>query len=89
LEPADKGPIVRNKAHFFGSYEYEREPQTLTFSSRWPSFNISQGFKREELKALGRLDYELSRQTHLSVRYSKTDATQRPAARGWADCRCT
>jgi len=68
------GPIVRNKAHFFGSYEYEREPQTLTFSSRWPSFNISQGFKREELKALGRLDYELSQQTHLSVRYSKADS---------------
>ena len=68
------GPIIQNKAHFFASYEYEREPQVLTFSSRYPSFNINQPFTREELKALGRFDYEVSRQTHLSVRYTKSDS---------------
>ena len=68
------GPIIQNKAHFFASYEYEREPQVLTFSSRYPSFNINQPFTREELKALGRFDYEVSTQTHLSVRYTKSDS---------------
>lgn len=68
------GPIVRNKAHFFGSYEYEREPQILTFDSRFRSFNIdSEKFNRELLKAFGRFDYELSAQNHLSVRYTKYD----------------
>jgi len=26
------GPIIRNRAHFFGNYEYEREPQTFSHS---------------------------------------------------------
>jgi len=68
------GPIVRNKAHFFGSYEYEREPQILTFDSRFTAFNIdSEQFNKETLKALGRLDHELSSQNHVSVRFTRTD----------------
>jgi hypothetical protein len=67
------GPIVRNKTHFFLSYEYEREPGVITSNSRYPTFNIDQPFKRVELKALGRVDYEFSPQTRLSVRVSKTD----------------
>ena len=27
------GPIRRDRIHFFGNYEYEREPQTVTFNS--------------------------------------------------------
>ena len=30
------GPIVRDRAHFFGNYEIEREPRTVTFSSAFP-----------------------------------------------------
>ena len=68
------GPIVRNRAHFFGSYEYEREPQILTFDSRFSFFNLdSEEFARELLKGFGRLDYELSPQNHVSVRYTKYD----------------
>ena len=68
------GPIVRNRAHFFGSYEYEREPQILTFDSPFRSFNLdSEEFNRQTLKALGRFDTELSTQTHLSVRHARTD----------------
>jgi hypothetical protein len=68
------GPIKRNRAHFFGSYEYEREPQTITYSSRWPSFNIDQPTTRPEHKRLARLDFELSPRNRLSVRASKSDA---------------
>ncbi len=28
------GPIVKDKIHFFGSYEYEREPSTQTYTTR-------------------------------------------------------
>jgi outer membrane receptor protein involved in Fe transport len=68
------GPIVRNKIHVFGSYEYEREPSTITYSSRWPSFNIDQANKRQEHKALVRGDYELSQHNRLSVRWAKSNA---------------
>ena len=34
------GPIKRDRAHFFGYYEGEREPQTIAFTSPYPAFNI-------------------------------------------------
>ena len=34
------GPIVRDRIHFFGNWEYEREPSTVTFSSPYPAFNL-------------------------------------------------
>jgi hypothetical protein len=40
------GPIRLNRAHFFGSYEYEREPQILTFDSPYPSFRIDSPRRR-------------------------------------------
>ena len=27
------GPIVKDRVHFFGNYEYEREPQVLVFAA--------------------------------------------------------
>ena len=34
------GPILKDRLHFFGNYEHEREPQTFSHSSPWPSFNF-------------------------------------------------
>ena len=34
------GPITLDRVHFFANYEYEREPQTLSYNSPFPSFNI-------------------------------------------------
>src|ERR1700687_3903523 len=34
------GPIVKNKIHFFGYYELEREPTTFVFQGPYPRFNI-------------------------------------------------
>ena len=68
------GPIIRNRAHFFGSYEYEREPQILTFDSPYPFFNLdSEEFAKTARKFLGRGDLEVTRQQHLSVRFAKSD----------------
>jgi hypothetical protein len=64
------GPIVKNRVHFFGSYEYEREPKTFTYNSPYPSFNIDQHFPSRVHKVLGRLDYQFTPQTRLSVRGS-------------------
>jgi len=35
------GPIMRDKLHFFGNYEYEREPRESIFNSPYPVFNGS------------------------------------------------
>ncbi|MBI3047706.1 MAG: TonB-dependent receptor [Acidobacteria bacterium] len=64
------GPIVRDKIHFFGSYGYERQPQTFTYTSPYPSFNVAQEFTLRTHQMLGRLDYQFTPQTRLSVRGS-------------------
>ena len=67
------GPIRRDKFHFFGSYEYEREPQTYTYTTPYPRFNGALTGTRREFKELGRLDYQFSPRMRLSVRGSRYD----------------
>ncbi len=66
------GPIVRDRAHFFGNYEIEREPRTVTFSSPFPSFNIDQAAMNRQRKAVVRLDAAvLAAVALLRARYQK------------------
>ncbi|MBI2188509.1 MAG: TonB-dependent receptor [Acidobacteria bacterium] len=67
------GPIRRDRIHFFGAYEYEHEPKTYIYTTPWPSFNIDQEFASTVHKVLGRLDYQFTPQTRLSVRFSNYD----------------
>jgi len=62
------GPIRKDRIHFFTNYEYEREPQTVTYSSPLPSFNVDQLNTRREDKAGARLDVQFSPQTRIAVR---------------------
>jgi hypothetical protein len=34
------GPIMRDKLHFFGHFEYEREPRTSVWNTPYPRFNV-------------------------------------------------
>ncbi len=65
------GPIVRDRIHFFGSYGYERQPNTYTYNSPYPSFNIDQHFTSQTHTLLARLDYQFTSATRLSVRASR------------------
>jgi hypothetical protein len=67
------GPIRLDRFHFFGSYEYEREPQTFAYTTPYPKFNVSLTGTRKEYKSLGRLDYQFSPQNRLSLRLSRFD----------------
>ena len=67
------GPIQRDRFHFFGSFEYEREPQTFSYTTPYPKFNESLTGTRTEYKQLGRVDYQFSPQNRLSVRISRYD----------------
>jgi hypothetical protein len=64
------GPIVKDRIHFFGSYGYEREPKTYTYNSPYPSFNVDQQFTSKTHTFLGRLDYQFTPASRLSVRAS-------------------
>ena len=60
------GPILRDRIHFFGNWEYEREPSTVTFISRYPAFNIDLPGNRTENKAGPKVDWQFTPQTRLT-----------------------
>jgi len=65
------GPIVKDKWHFFASYEYEREPNTVFFQPvNLPSQSFSYADKQINNSVLGRVDENLSDKSHMSYRYS-------------------
>jgi hypothetical protein len=66
------GPIVRNRAHFFLNYEYEREPQTFSHSSPYPSFNFDLTGTRTEQKGGGRIDVQFTPTNRMTLRGNKS-----------------
>ncbi|HVG55441.1 MAG TPA: TonB-dependent receptor [Vicinamibacterales bacterium] len=65
-------PIKKDRVHFFANYEYEREPQTFSFSSPFPTFNFDLSGSRMESKGGGRLDFQFTPMTRLTVRGNKS-----------------
>jgi len=76
---AGGGPIVKDKMHFFGSYEYEREPGTivtapaqLQIANAAPvSFEVP--YKNTQKSFLGRFDDQLGTNDRLTIRGSRWD----------------
>jgi hypothetical protein len=64
------GPIIKDRLHFFGSYEYEREPKTFVYNTPYPAFNMDLEFTDRGHKPLGRVDYQITPATRLSARVS-------------------
>jgi Carboxypeptidase regulatory-like domain len=66
------GPIVKDKIHYFASYEYEREPGT-TFAnpSLLPTETFSIPYKNGQKSFLARVDDQLSPRNRLSLRASR------------------
>jgi hypothetical protein len=63
------GPIVLNRAHFFGYYELEREPNTFVFAGPYPAFNIpDMSVTRVENKAGFRVDTQITDRQRLLLR---------------------
>jgi hypothetical protein len=66
------GPIVRDKIHFFGSYEYEREPGTIFSNpSSLPAQSFSIPYQNGQNSFLVRVDDQLTTNDRLSVRASR------------------
>ena len=54
------GPILRDRLHFFGHFEYEREPTTAVWNTPFPAFNVELKGKETVKMGGGRVDYQLS-----------------------------
>ena len=61
------GPIQRDRVHFFATYEYEREPSTVTHNTPYPSFNVDLPSTRTQHKPSLRLDTNFSSNMRLTV----------------------
>jgi hypothetical protein len=62
------GPIIRDKFHYFGNYEFEREPITFVWDTPYPAFNMAFTGPRHDNKGGGRLDYQFSSSLSASFR---------------------
>ena len=65
------GPVRKDRVHFFGNYEQERQPQTVTFSSPYPAFNIDLPAQNRQRKGVVRGDAQFSSRTHVMLRFQK------------------
>ena len=54
------GPILRDRLHFFGHFEYEREPRVSIWNTPFPRFNVELEGNDSVKLGGGRLDYQLS-----------------------------
>jgi hypothetical protein len=74
LGAAVGGPLVRDKAHYFVSYERENEPNTIVAS---PPALAGQSYsfdtKLVQNSFLGRVDWQMPNDNHLTVRASYWD----------------
>jgi hypothetical protein len=54
------GPIIRDRLHYFGNFEYERSPRTSIWRTPYPTFNVTLSGKEAIKMGGARLDYQLS-----------------------------
>src|SRR3981081_3225191 len=68
------GPIVKDKIHYFASYEYEREPGTLVVSnSVLPGQSFTVPYKNSQKSLLARVDDQMTSRDRLTVLGSRRD----------------
>ena len=85
------GPIVRDKLHYFGNFEYEREPRSSIWNTPYPVFNVELHGDRTVKIGGARVDYQISLEhaadgqrargagcTSRSARARRTTARRRP-----------
>src|SRR5215470_7009516 len=65
------GPIVKDRLHYFGNYEHERQPQTAIFNTPYPKFNIDKDGTDTQDKGGLRLDYQISPRARLMGKVSR------------------
>jgi hypothetical protein len=65
ISTAVGGPILRDRLHYFGNFEYEREPRSSIWNTPYPAFNIELHGKQTVKMGGARADYQLSPSTRI------------------------
>ena len=65
------GPIITNKLHYFGNFEYERAPQSSIWNTPYPTFNVELTGTSTRKLGGARLDYQLSPNMRVMGKLSK------------------
>jgi hypothetical protein len=84
------GPIIRDRLHYFGHFEYEREPRTSIWNTPYPAFNVDLAGNETVKMGGGRVDYQLSPSMRLMGKVTSAERwqpfgpgnNQHPAATG-------
>jgi hypothetical protein len=75
------GPLVRDKAHYFVTYEYERQPNTFVFQPPGYTSTFAVPTNRKKHSLMARGDYQMSSKNRLMLRYTSS----RDNSPYWAD----
>ena len=70
------GPIRRDLLHFFGHFEYEREPRSSVWNTPFPAFNVELTGKQTVKMGGVRLDYQLTPQARMMGKFSEARVFQ-------------
>ena len=70
------GPIVKNKLHYFGNYEYEHQPVTSIWQTPYPAFNVTLNGIRDVKLAGIRVDEQISPKMRLVGKLSHSDLSE-------------
>ncbi len=65
------GPIITDKLHYFGNFEYERNPLTSIWNTPYPAFNIELTGTTTRKMGGARLDYQISPKTRVMGKFSR------------------
>jgi hypothetical protein len=65
LSVAGGGPIVRDRLHYFGNFEYEREPRSSIWNTPYPIFNRELHGDNSIKLGGARMDYQISSEVRL------------------------
>jgi hypothetical protein len=87
------GPIITDRLHYFGNFEFERAPKTSIWNTQFDAFNVTLQGKETIKMGGGRLDYQVTPNNRIMGKWHEgrrfdpfgDGSRNHPAATGFSD----